>query len=131
MKLTLTACATVVAVVTVTQMATAHHSFSAEFDADKPIKLTGTVTRLEWTNPHTWFYIDVTGDAGTVTNWAMEMGSPNGLIRAGWSRSSMKIGERVTVEGFLARDKPYVGNARLVILASSGQRLFAASSQGQ
>ncbi len=131
MKLTLTACATVVAVVTVTQMAIAHHSFSAEFDADKPIKLTGTVTRLEWTNPHTWFYIDVTGDAGTVTNWALEMGSPNGLMRAGWTRSSMKIGELVTVEGFLARDKPNVGNARVVTLTSTGQRLFAASSQGQ
>ena len=131
MKLTLTACVIVVAVVTVTQIAIAHHSFSAEFDADKPIKLTGTVTRLEWTNPHTWFYIDVTGDAGTVTNWAMEMGSPNGLMRAGWTRSSMKIGELVTVEGFLARDKPNVGNARVVTLTSTGQRLFAASSQGQ
>jgi hypothetical protein len=131
MKRMLTACATVVAVVTVTQMAIAHHSFSAEFDADKPIKLTGTVTRLEWTNPHTWFYIDVTGDAGTVTNWAMEMGSPNGLMRAGWTRSSMKIGQLVTVEGFLARDKPNVGNARVVTLTSTGQRLFAASSQGQ
>jgi hypothetical protein len=131
MKLTLTACAIVVAVVTVTQIAIAHHSFSAEFDANKPITLTGKVTRLEWTNPHTWFYIDVTGDAGTVTNWAMEMGSPNGLMRAGWTRSSMKIGELVTVEGFLARDKPNVGNARVVTLTSTGQRLFAASSQGQ
>jgi uncharacterized protein DUF6152 len=131
MKLTLTACAIVVAVVTVTQIAIAHHSFSAEFDANKPITLTGKVTRLEWTNPHTWFYIDVTGDAGTVTNWALEMGSPNGLMRAGWTRSSMKIGELVTVEGFLARDKPNVGNARVVTLTSTGQRLFAASSQGQ
>jgi hypothetical protein len=131
MKLTLTACATVVAVVTSTQMAIAHHSFTAEFDADKPIRLTGTVTRLEWTNPHTWFYIDVTGDAGTVANWAMEMGSPNSLMRAGWTRSAMKSGDLVTVEGFLARDKPNVGNARVVTLASTGQRLFAASSQGR
>ena len=109
--------------------ALAHHNFQAEFDANKPFKLTGTVTKLEWANPHVWFYVDVTGDAGTVTNWAMEMGSPNGLMRAGWTRSSMKIGEVVTVEGFLARDKPNVGNARVVTLASTGQRLFAASSQ--
>ncbi len=109
--------------------ALAHHNFQAEFDANKPFKLTGTVTKLEWANPHVWFYVDVTGDAGTVTNWAMEMGSPNGLMRAGWTRSSMKIGEVVTVEGFLARDKPNVGNARGVTLASTGQRLLAASSQ--
>jgi len=107
----------------------AHHIFQAEFDANKPIKLTGTVTKLEWTNPHVWFYVDVTGDAGTVTNWAMEMGSPNGLMRAGWTRSSMKIDDVVTVEGFLARDKPNVANARVVTLASTGQRLLAASSQ--
>ena len=109
--------------------ALAHHNFLAEFDANKPIKLTGTVTKLEWTNPHVWFYVDVTGDAGSVTNWAMEMGSPNGLTRAGWTRSSMKIDDVVTVEGFLARDKPNVANARVVTLASTGQRLLAASSQ--
>ena len=109
--------------------ALAHHNFQAEFDASKPIKLTGTVTKLEWTNPHIWFFVDVTGDAGTVTNWAMEMGSPNGLRRAGWTRSSMKIGDVVTIEGFLARDKPNVANARVVTLASTGQRLLAASSE--
>lgn len=109
----------------------AHHNFYAEFDANKPITLTGTVTKLEWTNPHTWFYIDVKNEAGAVTNWGLEMGSPNGLMRAGWTRSSMKIGELVTVEGFLARDKPNIGNARTVTLASTGQRLFAASSKGQ
>jgi hypothetical protein len=109
----------------------AHHNFLAEFDANKPLKLTGTVTKLEWTNPHTWFYIDVKDDAGAVSNWAMEMGSPNSLVRAGWTRSSMKIGDLITVEGFMARDKPNVGNARVVILTTTGQRLFAASSQGQ
>jgi hypothetical protein len=111
--------------------APAHHNFYAEFDADKPITLTGTVTKLEWTNPHTWFYIDVKSETGTLTNWGMEMGSPNGLMRAGWTRSSMKIGDVVTVEGFLARDKPNIGNARAVTLAATGQRLFAASSKGQ
>lgn len=73
----------------------AHHNFLAEFDADKPIKLTGTVTKLEWTNPHTWFYIDVKGDGGAITIWGMEMGSPNSLMRAGWTRNSMKAGDGV------------------------------------
>ena len=107
----------------------AHHSFAAEFDADKPLKLTGVVTKLEWTNPHAWFYIDVKGEQGAVTNWGFEMGSPNGLMRAGWTRNSMKAGDTVTVEGSQAKDGSNNGNARAVTLASTGQRLFAASSQ--
>jgi hypothetical protein len=83
-------------------------------------------------NPHTYFYIDVAdGKTGKVTNWAMEMGSPNALQRAGWTRNSMKIGDVVTVEGSLAKDGSHTGNAREVTLAATGQRLFAASSQGQ
>jgi len=109
----------------------AHHSFSAEFDASKPFKMTGTVTKVEWMNPHTFFYIDVLDEkTKKVTNWAMEMGSPNGLMRQGWSRNSMKIGEKVTVEGSLAKDGSPTGNARTVVLESTGKRLFAASSQG-
>jgi len=109
----------------------AHHSFSAEFDASKPFKMTGTVTKVEWMNPHTFFYIDVTDEkTGKVTNWAMEMGSPNGLMRAGWTRNTMKVGDKVSVEGSLAKDGSPTGNARSVTMASTGQRLFAASSQG-
>ena len=109
----------------------AHHSFSAEFDASKTFKFTGPVTKVEWMNPHTFFYIDVTDEkTKKVTNWAMEMGSPNGLMRQGWTRNSMKIGDKVTVEGSLAKDGSPTGNARTVVLEATGQRLFAASSQG-
>jgi hypothetical protein len=111
--------------------AVAHHSFSAEFDAKKPFKMTGIVTKVEWMNPHTFFYIDVTDETTKkVTNWAMEMGSPNGLMRNGWTRNTMKIGDKVTVEGSLAKDGSPTGNARTVVLAESGKRLFAGSSQG-
>ncbi len=108
----------------------AHHSFAAEFDADKRIKLTGSVTRLAWSNPHVWFYLDVKDETGQVANWAMEMGSPNGLMREGWTRNSLTIGGVVTVEGFRAKNGSNVGNARVVILAGTGQRLFAVSSRG-
>lgn len=108
----------------------AHHSFSAEFDAKKPVKLTGIVTKIEWQNPHAWFYIDVKGDSGEVTNWGMELGSPNLLMRVGWARNSLKIGDAVTVEASRAKDGSNIANAKVVILVSTGQKLFAASSQG-
>jgi hypothetical protein len=112
-----------------TTSALAHHSFAAEFDAGQPINLKGTVTKIEWMNPHTYFYIDVTEPDGQTVNWGLEMGSPNGLMRAGWTRNTLKVGDVVTVEGSRAKDKAHIGNARVVILVASGKRLFAASSQ--
>jgi hypothetical protein len=108
----------------------AHHAFSAEFDSNKPVTLTGTVTKVEWTNPHAWFYMDVADPTGKVTNWAFELGGPNTLIRAGWTRNSMKIGDAVTVEGSRAKDGSPIANAQIVTLKSTGKRLFAASSRG-
>jgi len=109
--------------------ALAHHSFLAEFDAKQPIRVTGTVTKVDWQNPHTWFYIDVKDDSGKIANWGMEMGSPNLLLRLGWARNSLKIGDVVTVEASRAKDGSNIANAKSVILASTGQKLFAGSSE--
>ncbi len=109
----------------------AHHSYSAEFDADKPVKLTGVVTKVDWKNPHALFYIDVTDASGKVENWGWELASPTQLMRAGWTRNSMKVGDRVIVEGTLARDGTNHANTKAVVLESTGKRLFAASSQGE
>ena len=105
----------------------AHHSFAAEFDANATIDVTGVVTKIEWRNPHTFFYIDVEDEDGSINNWGMEMGSPNGLLRRGWRPDSLEIGDVVSVEGFRARNGGFKGNARSVVL-STGERLFAASS---
>ena len=109
----------------------AHHSFAAEFDANLPISLSGVVTKIEWSNPHVWFFIDVTDESGAIANWGWEMGSPNGLMRQGWTRNSMAIGDVVSVEGSGAKDGGNRSNARVVLLSATGERLFAASSQGQ
>jgi len=106
----------------------AHHSFAAEFNADDPIDLTGVVTKVEWRNPHTFFYLDVETEDGDFENWALEMGSPNGLMRRGWHRNSLEIGDEVSVVGSRAKDGSFKGNVRSVVL-SSGERLFAGSSQ--
>ena len=107
--------------------ALAHHSFSAEFDRDKPVELTGTVTRLEWTNPHARIYIDVTNEDGEVVNWDCELGPPNNLMRLGWNRNSLQAGQVVTINGFLSKLDAHVANARTVHLAD-GRQVFAGSS---
>ena len=106
----------------------AHHAFSAEFDAEKRVKLTGAVTRLDWTNPHAWIYVDVKDETGKVANWGFELASPNGLMRSGWTRFSLKPGDVVTVEGARAKNGSNNANAEVVTVASTGQRLFAGSA---
>ena len=109
----------------------AHHSFAAEYDAKKPVTLKGVVTKVDWMNPHVYFYMDVTDEKGNVTNWAFEMGPPNGLQRSGWTRNTMKVGDEVTVEGTLAKDGSNQANARSVTMTNTGKKLGAASSEQQ
>ena len=109
----------------------AHHSFSAEYDAKKSVEMKGIVTKVEWMNPHVYFYLDVKDDSGNVTNWALEMGPPNGLERSGWTRNTMKVGDEVVVEGTLAKDGSKQANTRSVTMADSGKKLGGASSENQ
>lgn len=109
----------------------AHHSFAAEYDSAKPVTVTGVVTRIEWTNPHAYIYVDVTDKNGKVTNWGFEMGPPHMLQRAGWKKNTLQIGEQVIVDGWIARNKTQYANARKVTRVSTGEVLGAASSGGQ
>jgi hypothetical protein len=106
--------------------ALAHHSFSAEYDADKPVQIAGVVTKVEWMNPHARFYVDVKDDQGRVANWNIELGPPSILTRLGWRHDSLKIGDQVTVEGYSAKDGSNSANARKVTLAD-GRSVFAGS----
>ena len=106
----------------------AHHSFAAEFDSTKTVTFSGVVTKVEWLNPHVYFYVDVKDpQTGKVSNWGCEMGSPNGLARQGWTRSTLKIGMIVNVEGSQAKDRSNIANARTVTV--DGKKLGAASSE--
>jgi hypothetical protein len=105
----------------------AHHAFAAVFDRDTPIQLNGTVTRVDWMNPHVWFYIDVKTDSGAVENWGLEMGSPNSLVRRGWRSSTLESGSAVSVQGYRAKDGSMRGAVETVTLAS-GERLFGAQN---
>jgi Family of unknown function (DUF6152) len=107
--------------------ALAHHSFAAEFDAKQPLTLKGTVTKVEWTNPHAWFYIDVKDDSGAVVHWQCETGPPNMLSRNGWRKDSLKPGDQVTVNGFRAKDGTNTATAREVLLPS-GKKVFSGNA---
>jgi hypothetical protein len=107
----------------------AHHSFPAQYDAEKPVTLTGKITRVEWTNPHIFIYIDVADEeTGAIVNWALEMGGPNSLLRLGWKRDSLQPDDLVTVEGSLARDGSPLANAETIVMVATGQRMLAGSS---
>ena len=107
----------------------AHHSFAAEFDASKTVTLVGSVTKVEWQNPHIWVYLDVKDDQGRVQPWQCEGGAPNTLTRNGWSKESLKFGEQVTIDGALAKDGSKTCNMRVVKLPD-GRTVFAGSSGG-
>lgn len=111
--------------------AIAHHSFAAEFDSTKAVTMKGYVTKIEWTNPHVWFYIDVKQSNGTVENWGFEMGPPHGLQGRGWTRTTMRLGDEVQVDGSLAKNGSKRGNARSVTMVSTGKKLGAGSSEGE
>jgi DNA/RNA endonuclease YhcR with UshA esterase domain len=123
----LTACATITALLLSAATASAHHAFSRDFDQSKPVTLSGTVTKVQWTSPHVMTYIDVKDSNGKVTNWKVELGSPAQLTKAGWTRDMLKVGEMVNLQGWQAKNGTNFANAEEVTMAN-GQKLSAASS---
>jgi len=125
-RIILAACCGAIALGASVHQAAAHHSFAAEFDADQPVILKGTITRMEWINPHTWMHVDVENDDGTVTPWMIEGGTPNTLMRRGFTMDAVKVGTEITVDGYRARNGANRANGRDLILAD-GSRLFMGS----
>ena len=107
--------------------AAAHHAFAAEFDSDKPVKVKGSVTKVEWVNPHAWIYVDVKGDDGKVVNWHFELGPPNALFRLGWKKDAIPEGTQVEISGYRAKNGENVGNGRSITLPD-GRELFSGGS---
>jgi hypothetical protein len=127
MKTTLAALV-VVAALAAARPAFAHHSFAAEFDGQKPFRVTGSLVKIEWTNPHTYFYVDVKDENGTVTHWTLSAGSPGALSRRGWKRGDIKLGDTIIVDGYLARDGSHTMDARRVTLPDG--RVVSGASAG-
>jgi hypothetical protein len=121
--MTETICAVAAALLLTAMRAPAHHAFAAEYDENKRVTVSGTVTKFEWTNPHVWLHIEARDESGKVTSWSFEMGSPNGLARRGWTRTAVKEGDQVTVEGHCAKDGRNVANAGTVTIPD-GRKLF-------
>ena len=130
-KLAAAFCVTIIAMAGWASSASAHHAFAAEFDAKKPVTIRGFVTKVEWTNPHVWVYLDVKDEAGAWKNWGFEMGAPHQLQTRGWSRELLKIGDELVVEGSMAKSGPGRMNGRNVTFAATGKKLGASSSEGQ
>jgi hypothetical protein len=107
----------------------AHHAFAAEFDSTKPVKFRGTVTKMEWINPHAWIHIDVKGDDGKVTTWMIEAAAPNALLRRGWTKQSLPVGTEILIEGYQAKDGANRANGSIITF-TDGKKLFVGSSAG-